>query len=181
MEDSLSMRGTPYFMAPEAFDGQCGMKSDIWSFGGVAVQMCSGLPPWKGSGVKNLHELICLLKDSDGPPSLPENTDKMLQDLIRVCFQRDPSQRPCAKDLFSHAIFAEADESSTVISGDSSFGMKSPSTKNRNSRNTCRQNGGDGESYHWPEYDKSQWPDWASNEEENEKKSVESNPYARKR
>ena len=177
MEESLSMRGTPYFMAPEAFEGQCGMKSDIWSFGGVAVQMCSGLPPWKGSGVQNLHQLISLLKESDGPPSLPKNTEKMLQDLVRDCFERDPSQRPSAKDLFLHAIFAEADESSTVFSGDSSFGLKSPSVRNRDSRN--RQNGGDGESYHWPEYDKSQWPDWASSKEETKEYSPKANPFAR--
>ena len=179
MEESLSMRGTPYFMAPEAFEGQCGMKSDIWSFGGVAVQMCSGIPPFKKSGVRNLNELISLLKESDGPPSLPENTDTVLHDLVRVCFERNPSQRPSAKDLFLHPFFSDADESSTVISGDSSFGLKSPSIRNRNSGN--RQNGGDGESYHWPEYDKSQWPDWASNKEENKEYSPESNPFARKR
>ena len=178
MEESLSMRGTPFFMAPEAFEGQGGMKSDIWSLGGVAVQMCSGIPPWKKSGVQNLHELISLLKESDGPPSLPKNTDTMLHDLIRLCFQRDPSQRPNAKDLLLHPFFSDADESSTVISGDSSFGLKSPSTN----RNRNWQFDGDGEFHNLPaEYDKTHWPDWANNKEEKKEDNLKSNPFARRR
>ena len=44
--ESLTMRGTPYFMAPEVIEGKYGTKADIWSVGGVAVQMFTGKAPW---------------------------------------------------------------------------------------------------------------------------------------
>ncbi|EGB12675.1 hypothetical protein AURANDRAFT_12817, partial [Aureococcus anophagefferens] len=39
--------GTPYFMAPEVMKGDTyGRKSDVWSVGGLLLQMAGGEPPW---------------------------------------------------------------------------------------------------------------------------------------
>lgn len=36
---TMTMRGTPYFMAPEVFEERYGYASDIWSVGCVAIQV----------------------------------------------------------------------------------------------------------------------------------------------
>ena len=47
-EDNMSLRGTPYFMAPEVITQTGhGRKADVWSVGCTVLQMCTGLPPWK--------------------------------------------------------------------------------------------------------------------------------------
>ena len=36
---TMTLRGTPYFMAPEVFEERYGVEADVWSVGGVAIQM----------------------------------------------------------------------------------------------------------------------------------------------
>ena len=38
---TMTLRGTPYFMAPEVFEERYGVEADIWSVGGVGIQMVS--------------------------------------------------------------------------------------------------------------------------------------------
>eukprot|EP00563_Minutocellus_polymorphus_P011029 CAMPEP_0181070172 /NCGR_PEP_ID=MMETSP1070-20121207/27339_1 /TAXON_ID=265543 /ORGANISM="Minutocellus polymorphus, Strain NH13" /LENGTH=751 /DNA_ID=CAMNT_0023151029 /DNA_START=10 /DNA_END=2268 /DNA_ORIENTATION=- len=181
MVQSLTMRGTPYFMAPEVFEERYGTKSDIWSFGGVAFQMCSGLAPWKASGVRNPYELIRLLKESDDVPELPKNIDPKLEHLIRACFQRDPSRRPSAKTLLQDPFF-DVDECSTVFSGESSsFGMKSPSARKAAKKQSSSPASNHKEaSYHFPaEYDEKEWPKWAKGKK-NSGDSDSKNPFGRR-
>lgn len=184
MEQSLTMRGTPYFMAPEVFEERYGTKSDIWSFGCVAFQMCSGLPPWKASGIRNPYDLIRLLKESEDVPELPKDIDSKLESLIRACFQRDPSLRPSAETLLQHRLF-DVDECSTVFSGESSsFGVKSPSARNaaRKATSSSASNHHGESSYHFPaEYDEKEWPKWAKNESEKSGESDVKNPFGRSR
>jgi mitogen-activated protein kinase kinase kinase 3 len=184
MEQSLTMRGTPYFMAPEVFEERYGTKSDIWSFGCVAFQMCSGLPPWKASGVRNPYDLIRLLKESEDVPELPKDIDSKLESLIRACFQRDPSLRPNAETLLQHRFF-DVDECSTVFSGESSsFGVKSPSARKaarKSSSSSASHHHGES-SYHFPaEYDEKEWPKWAKCEDEKSGESDAKNPFGRSR
>jgi len=48
-----SIKGTPYFMAPEVIKNErAGRPSDVWSLGGVIYQMITGDPPWKALNFK---------------------------------------------------------------------------------------------------------------------------------
>ena len=178
MMQSLTMRGTPYFMAPEVFEEKYGPKADVWSVGGVAFQMYTGQPPWRSMGIKNPVSLLMHIKGVDGPPDFPptlpkgggnENDDEAtasLKDLISSCFKRDPSRRLSAQTMLSHPFFYE-DDCSTAISGDTSFGARSPKTPG-STRTKKSEPQGDGcaddnkPSNVWPEkFDMEKWPTWA--------------------
>lgn len=38
--------GTYRYMSPEQFEGKLSLKTDIWSFGCVLLQFCTGLKPY---------------------------------------------------------------------------------------------------------------------------------------
>eukprot|EP00804_Cyclotella_cryptica_P001936 CCRYP_007376-RA/>CCRYP_007376-RA protein AED:0.03 eAED:0.03 QI:116/1/1/1/1/1/5/37/1180 len=114
MMEELTVRGTPYFMAPEVFEEKYGPKADIWSVGGVIYQMATGSPPWKDLGHKNPISLFFHLKNTDDPPKIPSSIASrinrydfpLLEEIISKCFQRDPSKRPNASTLLNDNFFS---------------------------------------------------------------------------
>ena len=108
----MTMRGTPYFMAPEVFEEKYGQKADIWSVGGVIYQMVTGVPPWKSLGFKNPISLFVHIKSHSSHPKLPslKSCDRhnlaLLENILSQCFQRDPSDRPFASELLRDAFFS---------------------------------------------------------------------------
>lgn len=130
----MTMRGTPYFMAVEVFDGKYGQKADIWSVGGVIYQMVTGLPPWKNLGFKNPVTLIRHITDHSSPPELPflKNCDRhdlsLLKNILSRCFERDPSNRPSASELLRDAFFVTNDSTNIPLPSPK-LPLSSPSTK----------------------------------------------------
>ena len=116
--ENLTMRGTPYFMAPEVFEEKYGSKADIWSVGCVAFQMATGSPPWKGMGFTNPMTLFLHIKDTEGIPSYewsnPDQDDTVrFKAMLERCFYRDPSSRPTAKELAADPFFTASEQSSS--------------------------------------------------------------------
>ena len=122
---SRSLRGTPYFMAPEVVTGtRQGFEADIWSLGGTVLNMSTGKPPWSDLGADNAASLLLHIAMSGKIPTIPDPTDagaggddddddghmdlldmewgEALNDFLKCCLQRDPLQRPKAKDLLEH-------------------------------------------------------------------------------
>ncbi|CAJ1950998.1 unnamed protein product [Cylindrotheca closterium] len=115
---SLTVRGTPYFMAPEVFEERYSSKADIWGIGCVAFQMITASPPWKDQGFTNPISLFNHIKRTSGPPPLPHSTaanfpkeDLNLMNafdmLMTTCFETEPSTRPSAQELLGHNFFDE--------------------------------------------------------------------------
>ena len=151
-----TMRGTPYFMAPEVFTGEyqqvdnrereserasnvpmcCGnnihhafvlffshmhtdviekygRKCDIWSVGGVVYQMVTANPPWKTLDFKSPIALFLHLKQSVGcPPPFDDNSinehyscHPEIRQIMELCFQRNPRDRPSARRLLRREFF----------------------------------------------------------------------------
>ena len=127
-----SMKGTPYFMAPEVYEERYdGRKADIWSFGGVALQMISGEPPWKSCSFKNPMMLFLHIKESNKPPTMPKHISDSLKELITVCFNRDPVKRPSTGQLFDYEFFQQEDsDDDSSCTSDSSL---TPTNSHENS------------------------------------------------
>jgi serine/threonine protein kinase len=93
--------GSPYWMAPEVireshYDG----RADVWSLGITTIEMAEGAPPHA-----NLHPLRAIFLIPNKPaPTLadPDNWSPEMLDFVRVCCQKDSSQRSDSAQLASH-------------------------------------------------------------------------------
>lgn len=101
-----SLRGSPYWMAPEvARRSGHSFSADIWSVGCVMIEMLTGNAPWSNVS-RSVKEILDLIKGGKTPP-IPENTSDACKDFIGVCLQEDFSDRPTADELLQHK-FLEA-------------------------------------------------------------------------
>eukprot|EP00256_Glycine_max_P051289 XP_014617273.1 mitogen-activated protein kinase kinase kinase 5-like [Glycine max] len=101
----LSLKGSPYWMAPELF--QAGVQKDnssdlafavdIWSLGCTIIEMFTGKPPW--SEYEGAAAMFKVMKDT---PPIPETLSAEGKDFLRLCFIRNPAERPTASMLLQH-------------------------------------------------------------------------------
>ena len=101
----LKMRayaGTPFFMAPEVLNGCYTHKCDIWSLGCVLYMLNAGQLPFYGTSREEVFKKIGRAEYTRCNSFSPE-----LESLIDQMFTLDPSQRPTARELWSHAWFAK--------------------------------------------------------------------------
>jgi serine/threonine protein kinase len=110
-QETITFKGTPYFMAPEVLGhGKYGRKGDIWAVGCTIIQMLTGQPPWKDRNITGLVQLHILLSDMEGPPTYP--SDKVTaecREFIVRCFAKDEKKRPAATELLTFPFLADQD------------------------------------------------------------------------
>jgi len=98
-----SLRGTPYYMAPEAIKQERpGRSSDIWSLGCTILQLISGKHPWSECHFTNPATAMLHIAMTDSCPKIPDTVSPALLHLLTCCFSRDPSKRPTASALLLH-------------------------------------------------------------------------------
>ncbi|XP_022096379.1 uncharacterized protein LOC110982351 [Acanthaster planci] len=103
-----SMRGTPYWMAPEVImETGHGKKSDIWSIGCTVFEMATRKPPW--SEMPPMTAIFAI--GSGGPvPQLPEKFSCFAREFVNACLTRDQDERPTATQLLTHSFIRKRRE-----------------------------------------------------------------------
>ncbi|KAE8686726.1 Mitogen-activated protein kinase kinase kinase 2 [Hibiscus syriacus] len=110
-----SMKGTPYWMAPEVIL-QTGhsFSADIWSVGCTIIEMATGKPPWS----QQYQEVAALfyIGTTKSHPPIPEHLSFEAKDFLLKCLQKEPELRPSASDLLQHPFVTGNYEEHAVCS-----------------------------------------------------------------
>ncbi|RDX80618.1 Mitogen-activated protein kinase kinase kinase 5, partial [Mucuna pruriens] len=142
----LSLKGSPYWMAPELMQAvvlkdnssDLAFGVDIWSLGCTIIEMFTGKPPWseyEGVSTKALYSIIRIVIENRTPtfgntdnmsslimqaaamfkvmkdtPPIPETLSAEGKDFLRLCFMRNPAERPTASVLLDHRFLKNLEQ-----------------------------------------------------------------------
>ncbi len=101
-------------MPPEQLNGSLTFKTDIWAFGCVLLQFCTGLKPYDNIA----NEIVATMQIFNGITPLAYalkhfamdmdliESDPQFKELLEGCLHPDYNMRPTAEQLFNNPFFA---------------------------------------------------------------------------
>mmetsp|Transcript_65097 Transcript_65097/g.74804 ORF Transcript_65097/g.74804 Transcript_65097/m.74804 type:complete len:554 (+) Transcript_65097:222-1883(+) len=117
-QKSKSLKGSPYWMAPEVVK-RVGHSNpaDIWGLGCTVIEMLQGTPPWSDLS-KNARQVLSLIVSTKTGPQLPDGISDLCRDFLVKCLQLNPSQRLTASQLLNHpwitSVYSYAEQQSRI-------------------------------------------------------------------
>ena len=91
----VQLVGTPYYAAPETYDGIVGKPSDVWSLGMVFLELYSGKHAW--GEVTNHNQLVKLILTKQLPKM--GHLDQVQQKICKACLIFDPKSRKSVHEV----------------------------------------------------------------------------------
>jgi calcium-dependent protein kinase len=95
--------GTPYYVAPEVLTQESYTnKCDVWSIGVIAYLVLSGSLPFHAADERQTIKLLISDQQAEFPLEIWETISPQAQDFCRTLLQKDPNERPTARDAMRH-------------------------------------------------------------------------------
>ena len=86
---SAQVSGTPFYMAPEAFNRKRNEQTDVWSFGVVLYEMLTGRMPFAGIDVAELYASVL----NEEPRPMPDEVPAFLQKIVLKALEKSSETR----------------------------------------------------------------------------------------
>ncbi|KAL6532321.1 hypothetical protein OROGR_014291 [Orobanche gracilis] len=109
-----SMKGTPYWMAPEVIvQSGHSYSADIWSVGCTVIEMATGKAPWS----QQYQEVAALfyVGTTKSHPPIPDHLSIEAKDFLLKCLHKEPDLRPTASELLKHPFVTEESRRSHLV------------------------------------------------------------------
>lgn len=106
-----SVLGTPEYMAPEVYKGKYDTKIDIYAFGMVVIEICTGKSPY--SECSNQAGIYKKVMSGEAPASLKLIENPEVQDFVKKCI-RPYTERPTAEELIRDKFLVIKEEDDAV-------------------------------------------------------------------
>jgi mitogen-activated protein kinase kinase kinase len=105
-----SLKGSPYWMAPEVANRSGhSYPADIWSVGCLVIELVTGNAPWSSIS-RSVKEVLHLIVLGQTPP-IPEGVSESCRSFIEICLKPNPSDRPSASQLLQHDFIRKEQKS----------------------------------------------------------------------
>lgn len=92
--------GTPNYMAPEQWQpelrGPLTVETDSWGFACSIIEMLTGVQPWCGMTVDEIHDAVVNKQEK---PQIPSSLPPPVRSILRSCFEYDSRNRPLMTDI----------------------------------------------------------------------------------
>jgi serine/threonine protein kinase len=98
-DECKELYGVLPYVAPEVLRGkEYTQESDIYGFGIIAYEVCTGLPPYHDIA----HDKFLAISICQGlRPKSDYKIPQLILDIIKQCWDADPSKRPKANELYN--------------------------------------------------------------------------------
>ena len=105
--------GTFRYMAPELLKNKVCLKSDIWAYGCILLELSMGIKCFNGLNEFSLNSKLMqkispvehAIQNNNQTQFIMDDENKGLLELIKKCFQFDPKKRPSSTEILKDKFF----------------------------------------------------------------------------